>query len=292
MSEVEKKINALPDYSVLMQVYNKVPPEQLEQAVRSMLGQSHAPVDFVLICDGELTEVQEDVISAIIKDYPEKMNIQRFSEHITVGAGSNHGMKHCKCELIARMDADDIAMPERCAVQVAEFAAHPELDIVGGYIAEFKEGEEQNALLREVPLEHEEIVKYARRRAPFNNVTVMMKKAAAQAAGGYRDLTRAEDYDLYCRMLMNGAKGRNLPQVMVRCRVSEDGYERRKGWEHAKSLISVRRDLYKMGFTGLLDFLIMSAIHIAVFLMPASFTNWLYSRHLRKGESAQNKTAE
>lgn len=292
MSDFEKKINTLPDYSVLMQVYNKVPPEQFEQAARSMLEQSHPPVDFMLICDGELTDEQEKVISKLRNDYPEKMNVHHFSKHISVGAGSNHGMRHCKCELIARMDADDIAMPDRCAAQAAEFAEYPELDIVGGYIAEFKEGQEQNALLREVPLEHEEIVKYARRRTPFNNVTVMMKKAAAQAAGGYRDLTRAEDYDLYCRMLMNGANGKNLPQVMVRCRVSEDGYERRKSWEHAKSLISVRRDLYKMGFTGLSDFLIMSAIHIAVFLMPASFTDWLYSRHLRKGESAQNKNAD
>ena len=279
MSENAKR---LPDYSVLMQVYDKVPPEQFGQAARSMLEQTHAPADFVLICDGRLTDAQESVIAQLQREYPGVMNVLRFSEHITVGAGSNHGLEKCRCELVARMDADDIALPERCAAETAEFAAHPELDIVGGYIAEFREGHEDEALLREVPQEQDDILGYARRRAPFNNVTVMMKRSAAQAVGGYRDLTRAEDYDLYCRMLMNGSRGRNLPQVMVRCRVSEDGYERRRGWEHAKSLISVRYDLYKMGFTGLGDFLLMSAVHIFVFLMPASFTDRLYSKRLRK----------
>ena len=67
MSDFEKKINTLPDYSVLMQVYNKVPPEQFEQAARSMLEQSHPPVDFMLICDGELTDEQEKVISKLME---------------------------------------------------------------------------------------------------------------------------------------------------------------------------------------------------------------------------------
>ncbi len=272
----------LSEYSVLMQVYGKVPPKQFEQAARSMLEQTHKPKDFVLICDGALTAEQEEVIARLQAEYPGVLNVCRFSEHITVGAGSNYGLEQCKCELVARMDADDIAEADRCAAEIAVFARNPETDIVGGYIAEFREGCEGDSLLREVPLEHDEIVAFARRRAPFNNVTVMMKKSAAQAVGGYRDLTRAEDYDLYCRMLMNGSRGVNLPQVMVRCRVSEDGYERRKGWEHAASLIRVRWDLFRMGFTRLSDFLVMSAAHIFVFLMPTKFSGWLYSRHLRK----------
>jgi len=280
----------LPDYSVLMQVYDKVPPEQFRQAMASMLSQSHPPVDFVLICDGVLTEEQNRVIEETQKNFDQiTMTVCRFDDGITVGKGSNYGLPVCRCELVARMDADDIALPDRCRTQAEQFALHPELDIVGGFIEEFSEADPERVLLREVPTDGDKLIQYARRRTPFNNVTVMMRRQAALAVDGYRDLTRAEDYDLYFRMLMNGSKGINLPQVMVRCRVSEDGYSRRKGWEHAKSIISVRRDFYKMGFTSLADLVIMSCAHIVVFLMPSAFTEWLYSRHLRKGKDKKSR---
>jgi len=275
--------NTLPDYSVLMQVYDKVPAEQFEQAVESMAQQTHPPKDIVIICDGILTPEQNDVIERIQNRYVDiTFTICRFDDRITVGKGSNYGLEKCQCQLVARMDSDDIAVPERCRLQAEQFAFNPELDIVGGYIEEFTEGKEGTPLVREVPLTCEELIQYARRRAPFNNVTVMMKRDSALAVGGYRDLTRAEDYDLYFRMLKNGSQGINLPVVMVRCRVSDDGYSRRKNWAHAKSIISVRRDFYRMGYTSLADFLIMTAVHIVVFLMPSGFTEWLYTKLLRR----------
>ncbi len=281
--------NLLPGYSVLIQVYDKVPPDQFEQALVSMMTQTHSPVDLVLICDGRLTDEQNAVIERVSKNYPDtEMTVCRFDERITVGMGSNHGLTVCRCELVARMDADDISLPDRCRLQAEQFALDPELDIVGGFIEEFSDSDPENALVREVPADSDKLIGYARRRTPFNNVTVMMRRDAALAVGGYRDLTRAEDYDLYFRMLKNGAKGMNLPEVMVRCRVSDDGYSRRKSWEHAKSIISVRRDFYRMGFTSLLDFLTMSAAHIVVFLMPSGFTQWLYSRHLRKSRDKKS----
>lgn len=280
----------LPDYSVLMQVYDKVPSEQLEQSLVSMFSQTHPPVELVLICDGVLTEQQDSVIAAVSEKYSDiALNVCRFDEGVTVGKGSNYGLSKCRCELVARMDADDISLPERCRMEAQQFALDPQLDIVGGYIEEFSDVDPQKLLVREVPTKSGGLVDYARRRTPFNNVTVMLRRSAVQQVGGYRDLTRAEDYDLYFRMLKNGAKGLNLPQVMVRCRIGESGYSRRKSLEHARSIISVRWDFYRMGFTSLLDFLVMSAAQLFVLVMPSKFTEWLYANHLRK-KGKEDKT--
>ena len=290
VSEMQNKPdgNTLP-YSVMMLVYFKADPTEFDMAIRSMMEQTLPPDEFVLVCDGPLNAELDAVVKKYEDAYPDIFNVVRIEMKIGIGPCANRGLNECHNEIVVRMDADDIAVPTRCARQIAEFIKDPTLDIVGGYIVEFEEGKEDSGLVREVPLEHDELLKYAQRRIPFNNVTVAMRRSRALAVGGFFSLARGEDYDLYCRMLINGAKGKTLPKVLVRCRVNQDAYARRRQWSHTSSLINVRWQLYRRGFSTFSDFLVMSASHVAIMLLPTSFTKWLYSRHLRSKETEEHK---
>jgi len=178
------------------------------------------------------------------------------------------------------MDSDDISEPDRCMKELAEFAADPSLDIVSGYILEFEHNENEG-FLRTVPTERKEILRYAMRRMPFSNVTIAYRKSLVLRCGGYRDLSRAEDYDMAARMIMAGANFKTLPELLVRVRVSANAFKRRKDWHHIKSLIGVRWGLYRMGFTGLMDFVVMSGSHLVTLLMPERLIRWLYEKKLR-----------
>ena len=124
-------------------------------------------------------------------------------------------------DLIARMDADDVALPERFARQVEFLRSHPEVDVVGGA----QEHIDSNGRLLTVyhePQEHEEIEELALTGAcPISHPSVMMRRKAVLAVGGYRvEMMPAEDFDLWLRM---GERGRlaNLPDVIMRYRVHE-----------------------------------------------------------------------
>lgn len=276
----QSTLNHYPPYSVLMAVYALADPEHFDQALNSMVTQTLPPDEITVVCDGPLTAELDDVLERYNRDHSGLMNIIRMPEHKGVGICCNIGLEACRNELVARMDSDDISEPDRCQLELAEFAADPSLDIVSGYILEF-EKDMNEGFLRKVPTDPEETLRYARRRMPFSNVTIVYRKSLVQQVGGYRDLSRAEDYDLTCRMLMAGAKFKTLPRLMVRVRVDDGAFRRRKSWDHAKSLIGVRWGLYKMGFTSLVDFIVMAGSHIASLLVPERLIRWLYEKKLR-----------
>lgn len=108
------------------------------------------------------------------------------------------------------MDSDDISVLDRCERQLKEFAEDDRLTVVGGNILEFTEDPAKPVSRRLVPCDNEGIQKYARRRQPFNNMTVMYKRSAVLKVGGYKAMTRSEDYDLYVRILHEGYYCKNI----------------------------------------------------------------------------------
>ncbi len=269
-----------PPYSVLMNVYALEKPEYFERALGSMTAQTLPPDEITIVCDGPLTPELDRVLEQCESEHPGLLNILRFPEHQGIGICNNKGLADCRNDIVVRMDSDDISEPDRCRKELAEFAACPELDIVSGYILEFEE-DESKGFLRTVPTDREETLRYARRRMPFSNVTIAYRRSLVEKCGGYRDLSRAEDYDMAARMIMAGAQFKTLPELLVRVRVSADAFKRRKDWNHIKSLIGVRWGLYRMGFTSLWDFAVMSGSHIVTLLMPEALIRWLYEKKLR-----------
>jgi glycosyltransferase involved in cell wall biosynthesis len=185
-------------YSVLMSVYEKDDPSFFTVAIESMLNQTVPPEQFVIVEDGIVGVEIENVISKYEKN-SSLFSIVRLEKNGGLGNALNHGLKVCRNDLVARMDADDISLPERCEKQLKAFAKNPNLKILGTQMNEFVGAPSNVVSTRLVPISFEEIKKFARRKSPFNHPTVMYRKKAIEEIGGYPILKRKEDLGLFIR---------------------------------------------------------------------------------------------
>ena len=188
----------MQNYSVLMSVYFKESPEYLKQAIESIQAQTVPTDDFVLVCDGPLNDALDAVIAAKQQEMGSALNVVRLARNGGLGNALNKGIKHCKNELVARMDSDDIAYFDRCEKQIAVFNMRPEVSICSGIVEEFTTEPNIVDSKRVPPETNAEIVEFAKKRCPFNHPCVMYKKSAVEAAGSYQDFYLLEDYYLYC----------------------------------------------------------------------------------------------
>lgn len=272
-------------YSVLMSVYYKENPEFLMQSMESIFAQTLLTDDFVLVCDGPLTTELDAVIDFYLKKYDSVLQIVRLEQNVGLATALNEGLRYCKNELVARMDSDDYAMPERCALQLNAFSDDSDLDVVGGFIAEF-EGNVFNIVSKKtMPCSHSDILRYAKKRSPFNHPTVMYRKSSVLSAGGYPNLPLHEDYALWVNMLMAGFKGYNISEVLCNMRVDSGMYARRGGLRYCKTAVSFRKYMLKNKFCNLGEFLLSSGGIAVACLVPTGIRKWLYKHFLRRGNT-------
>lgn len=272
----------MESYSVLMTVYCRAKPEQFDIAIQSMLDQTYPTDDFVIVCDGPLTEELDAVLEKHTRSNPGLFNIVRLPENVGIGQANNEGIGHCKNELVAKMDADDIAVPHRCEKQVNCFRENPKLTILGGIIEEFDRDPDQPFAVRNVPADYAAIRKFARRRQPFNNQTVMYRRHAVEEVGNYRPLRRCEDYDLYIRLLHAGFYAENIQEVLVKVRVDNGALSRRASRSTMKGVVRSRWAAYRLGYSSLLDFLICAVGEFVILICPARTQQSIYHYFLRR----------
>lgn len=265
-------------YSVLMSLYKKEHPEYLKLALDSMLSQSVAPDEIVLVEDGPLTEE----LYAVVNEYKLYLHIVVNENNLGLGLALNEGLKVCRNELVARMDTDDISKPDRCEKQLKRFEENPELAIVGSYIDEFV-GDPSNVISqRKVPKDSISIYNYAKKRSAFNHPSVMYRKSAVMAEGGYADLKRNQDVDLFGRMLFKGYKAENIGESLLWFRSSDELAARRKSWENTKSYIGTIKKFWKMGYSSFADYAKVTVAQICMFVLPVCIQKWVYKKFLRK----------
>ena len=272
-------------YSVLMGLYHKDSPEFLRVAIDSMLNQTIPPEEYFIAVDGPIGEELQEVLNDYRKRYGDLFTIYYHPENRGIGAILGEVLPLCRNEFIARMDADDYSVPERIEKEAAVFEEHPEYDWVGSNVDEFHDDISRPVSHVIMPETHEEILKFARRRCPFRQPTLLVRKSAVIDAGGYRDFHRHEDYDLIVRMLHNirgGGKGYNLQEVLVYVRISKDFYRRRGGLQLALENLKVKAEFLRKGFISYSDFIISGLGQAVIALMPSFFIEWFYKKFLRK----------
>lgn len=268
-------------FSLLMSVYQYDDAKFLEQALRSIEVNSIRPADFVLVCDGKLT----DELNDIIDDYANRLaiNIVRLSDNIGLGRALQVGVNHCQYEWVARFDADDICVLDRFAKQIAFIKQNPNVDVVGGQIIEFaNDPDEINTHKKTVPTKHEQIYDYAKSRNPMNHMTVMFKKSAVLAVGSYQHAPLYEDYDLWVRMLMKGFKFANIDEVVVHVRAGHNMYRRRGGVSYANQEILMQTKFYKLGFIPYGQMLKNLMIRVPIRLVSNRVRSIIYNKFLRQ----------
>jgi glycosyltransferase involved in cell wall biosynthesis len=184
-----------PLVSVVMAVRNGA--EFLRESVESILAQSFDDLEFIIIDDGSTDETPEILQKYTSADRRVRIYTQ---ENRGLAAALNRGWRLAQGEFVARMDADDVAKPERIARQVQFLKAHPETAVVGT-ACEFINRDGSRRVPMTLPSEDCEIKKTLANGNCLAHPSVMIRKSALTEAGGYRStFLYAEDYDLWLRI--------------------------------------------------------------------------------------------
>jgi hypothetical protein len=184
------------------------------------------------------------------------------------------------------MDADDVAMPRRFEVQLPLIE---NADIVGAGLLEFITDTDHIVGRRIPPTDPGHIARYARLHDPFNHPTVIYRRQAVMAAGGYGDLPLMEDYALFTRMLLAGARAVNVAEPLVFYRVGATAFKRRGGTGLLRSELRMQREFLRSGFISPAGYVRNVAVRGSYRLIP-----WWLRRAAYRAlvETLSRRTAE
>ncbi len=267
-------------FSVLMSAYKNDNAEDTANALDSILNQTLKPDQIVLVLDGPVTN---ELYETIEKYSAENsiINVVALEKNVGLGMALSIGLNHCNYEFVTRMDSDDFSLPERFEKQVSFLEAHPEIDVLGGQIAEYDSTMKNELAVRAVPKSMEEISKRMKIRNGMNHVTVMYKKSSVLNAGNYQHCPYFEDYYLWCRMLKAGYKFHNLDSVLVNVRTGEGMYQRRGGKAYNDAIKDFQKKILDLGVINRIQYYKNLLIRLCVANMPNALRGYLYKTKLR-----------
>lgn len=267
-------------FSVLMSLYIKAKTEEVSVALRSIYeDQTLKPDEIVIVKDGPLDSSLDQFLAEQARKLP--LSFVTLEKAQGLGEALSQGVLACRNEIIARMDGDDISVPNRFAIQIDYMEKHPEIAILGGEIAEFESDPQQIHDYRVVPCNMKEITSFMRFRNPFNHVTVCFRKSIIIRNGNYKALQGYEDYWLWARCLSNGACGANLPDVLVKVRTN-GMISRRKGLKVLKADYKLSRELYKLKIISFPRMIQNILLRVIILSVPAALLGVFYQYFLRK----------
>ena len=267
-------------FSVLLNIYAKDKPVWIKQALDSVLTNNVCPTEVVIMVDGPVGKDIQTVLDEAVKN----KTVRVLSHPVNIGRGAalGYAVPKCNYELIALMDADDVSRKDRFEKQLAAFAANPKLAVCGGQIQEVDATTFEPLSERKVPLTHDEIKQNLKTRMPFNNVTVMFKKAAVLEAGNYKAFGMVEDYYMWARVMAKGKIAQNVPDVLVDVRVNPSLYSRRGGWNYFHMNKMLFNEMKKLRLLSFKDYYYTLSVRFVVqVLMPNWLRSMFYKRALR-----------
>jgi len=269
----------LKNLTVVMSVYNGDIPELFKGAIESVLDQTQKANKIIIAVDGPISEG----LNCVLKDLSSVscIDVIRIASNKGLAASRKLAISLAKTELIAVMDSDDFSVNNRFELQ-ASILSDPRIDVVGGWIREFKKIPGDQNLIRKTPINHSDIYKFGKYRNPMNHVTLMFKKSSYDFVGGYTELLAAEDWDLISRMLVNGLVIRNIPEILVNVRGGDDMVKRRRSSRHFWGEIKVLSLMYKCNYLNFFQLFTNVGLRTIIRILPLSFTAFLYCKILRK----------
>lgn len=201
--------------SILMPVYNAA--LTLEAAVQSLLRQSMPEFELVIVNDGS-TDETPNLLRQFAQRDPRVIVLE--TPHRGIVAALNEGLQVCRCELIARMDADDICHRDRLAQQVRFMESHPEISVCGSLVKMFPKKNLLGGMLRYEQwlnslVSPEEIARDIFVESPLAHPSVMLRRNELLDLGGYHESSWVEDYDLWLRYHLHGKRLAKVPKVLL-----------------------------------------------------------------------------
>ncbi|MBR4925217.1 MAG: glycosyltransferase [Prevotella sp.] len=274
------------EFSIAMAVYKNDAPDYLRDALKSVIDQTLKPSEIVIVGDGPISEECKKTIEDMSHEAQHEGIDLVFlpqEENNGLGASLRLAVEHCRYDYIARMDADDLALPYRFEKQMKCFDEDPELSIVGGMITEF-EGNPENIMDKRVlPLSDSEIKEFMKSRCGVNHVTVIFKKADLLKAGNYNDEYRQEDYYLWARMIKAGCKFRNIPDIVVNVRSGRDQFARRSGGSYYRDHMEIFKYMRREGIITYPRLVYNGIVRgLVQYVFPNRLRTFTYQHMLRK----------
>ena len=210
--------------SVLMCAYREN-PDDFKMAVESILAQTYSDFEFMIILDNPENQELEQIIR-FYQEQDDRIRLIKNPRNLGLTRSLNRGLGFAKYEFIARMDSDDIAMPERFERQMALFEKHPSYAMVSANKIDIDENGEVITPNSPLPESYETIKNVMRFQNVIFHPTVMFRKEAVMQLGGYREVTAAEDYDLWLRMLSSGFEIGILNEYLLKYRIRSQSISR------------------------------------------------------------------
>lgn len=271
-------------FSVLMSVYYKEKASYLDDALNSIFKQTLKPNEVVLVEDGPLNDELYEVIDKYKKKYKYFKTV-RLKKNMGLGNALNEGLKHCTYEYVARMDTDDISLPNRFEKQIGYLEKHPEVDLIGSNIVEYDEDMINITGYRIVPESNDEIIKMMKKRNGMNHVTVIYKKDKVMKSGNYQDMPYFEDYFLWARLLKNNCKFYNAQENLVNVRCGDSMVKRRGGKKYLVYIKRFENKLLELEIINKKEYFKNIVARYIAALMPNKMRGLLYSFLLRSNGS-------
>ena len=267
-----------PPFSVLLPVYRGDRADFLRRSLASVTVEQTLPPDEVLIVrDGPVPGELDDVLAAARRGELSggvPVRVLELAENAGLALALDAGLEHVAHEVVARQDADDISVPERFATQLPLLAAG--YDLIGSAIREFSEETDTGGVVRRQPADPERIRRAMTLRDPFNHPSVVYRASAVRAAGGYEPLDLMEDYWLFARMIRDGVRATNVPDVLVRYRVGAGAYARRGGGRLLHSELELQARMHRAGITTTAQYVRNIAVRAGYRLVPTGVRRTAY----------------
>ena len=261
--------------AVIMSLYKSDELKFVKLAIESVLSQTFRDFDYYIQYDGFVQKNVDDYLSSIKDD---RVHISRRVENKGLAYSLNELLAvvmPMQYDFIARMDADDISMPERFEKQIAFMDTHPETECLGTWAIEIKsDGSEYYR--KQMPETHEGCWNQFMIRDCLIHPTVMFRRSYIVKAGVYSlDTYFGEDTMMWAQGFSAGCKFANVPEYLFKFRLNDDFFNRRRGWKHAKGILTLRWKVNKMLHYPLKAYLYAIA-YAGAKMMPKGILNLIY----------------
>lgn len=273
-----------------MSVYKNEKVEYFIQAVDSLLNQTVLPEQIVLVRDGSVYEELQNTIDGYVNEYPDLFTYLPLEENGGLGNALRYGLTYCRNELVGRMDTDDICVADRFEQQLEFMKNNPDIDIVGGNISEFSKDPSEIVDYRIVPQSHGDICEYLKSRSPFNHMTVMFKKSALDKVNSYESFYLFEDWYLWIKLYLSGARFANVSNILVYARISGMA-NRRGGMKYYRSCVKLLNYMKQNRVIGFGKYVKICIVRFCGYvLLPNKMREWAYKSFLRRDQYPEELT--
>lgn len=267
--------NNNPLVSVIMATYNE-PKEYISKSINSILTQTYKNIELLILDDSSNSETINTINSFC---YDQRVRVLRSETRMGFVPALNIGLQNAKGLYIARMDGDDISLPTRIEDEVNYLISHPDVSIVGSSISIIDENDSVTAI-RKYPLSMRDVRRYSCFRCPVAHPTVMFTSKIIKDGFLYNEkLKKAEDLDLWLRLLNAGYKINNIDKVLLNYRVVGSLANKRSKSQWIANF-NIRRHNFDIRYLGFsLKSIIVSFIYV---LTPNSIFDLYYKRENKR----------